>query len=51
MVPLYIHIVVKGFWQHAYWDPTLVIIIHVYYQIMLKSQHPTDMNSNATQTE
>jgi hypothetical protein len=25
MVPLHIHIVVKGFWQHAYWDITLWI--------------------------
>ena len=28
MVPLHIHVVVKGLWQHAYWEPTLFVNIN-----------------------
>jgi hypothetical protein len=30
MVPIHIHIVAKGFWQHAYWNPILLVNLHVY---------------------
>jgi hypothetical protein len=26
MVPLHIHIVIKGWWQHALWDPSLLLL-------------------------
>ncbi len=29
MVPLYLHIVVKGLWQHALLDPTLSVNVHL----------------------
>ena len=29
MVPLHIHIVVKGLWQHAYCDPTSFFTTHI----------------------
>jgi hypothetical protein len=48
---LYINIVVKRIWQHALWDPTLLVNIQFYLQIIFSSYHPKDLNSNATQTE
>jgi hypothetical protein len=52
MVPLHIHIVVKGFWKHAWWDPTLLVNIHVYYKNNAQELTPaTGLDSNVTQTE
>jgi hypothetical protein len=29
MVHLKINMVVKGFWKHAWWDPTLLVNLHL----------------------
>ena len=51
MVPLYIHIVVKGLWQYGYLDPTLFVNINILTNDAQELTPSKFLNSSPTQTE